>query len=335
MHYESRANMGSAGHSSSSGHGLSIKGLVKIHPGPVCALRGVDLDIPEGMFGLLGPNGAGKSTFMNIVAGLIEPTAGKVLLDGTDVVENPRFMRERLGYLPQDFGFYPDLTGRAMLEFLLKMKGVSGPKGRRALADELLERVNLTGAATRKVGGYSGGMRQRLGLAQAIAGNPRVLIVDEPTAGLDPEERQRFYRLLAEMSAGRVVLLSTHIVDDVSTLCPRLAVIRSGEVVADTTPGAARLAVDGLIFEGFVADAELPAFAKEHRVISAVLNEGRNNRVRVFCASGTSAPAGFHRSAGTLEDAYLVLMRCPPHEVPPALSRAVPIGESAFAGGAA
>ena len=311
--------------------GLSIQGLVKIHPGPVCALRGVDLEIPDGMFGLLGPNGAGKSTFMNIVAGLVEPTAGKVILDGVDVVAEPRHMRERLGYLPQDFGFYPDQTGRAMLEFLLKMKGVDGPKGRRALADELLDRVNLSGAAKRKVGGYSGGMRQRLGLAQAIAGNPRVLIVDEPTAGLDPEERQRFYRLLAEMSAGRVVLLSTHIVDDVSTLCPRLAVIRSGEVVADTTPTAARDAVDGLVFEGFVADAALPAFAKEHRVISAVLNEGRNNRVRVFCANGRSAPAGFQRSQGTLEDAYLVLMRCPLDEVPPVLSRAAP----ALAGGAA
>ena len=245
---------------------LSIRGLVKIHPGPVCALRGVDLDIPEGMFGLLGPNGAGKSTFMNIVAGLIEPTAGQVHLDGVDVVAHPRYMRERLGYLPQDFGFYPDLTGRGMLEFLLKMKGVTGPKGRRALADELLERVNLTSAATRKVGGYSGGMRQRLGLAQAIAGNPRVLIVDEPTAGLDPEERQRFYRLLAEMSAGRIVLLSTHIVDDVSTLCPRLVVIHTGEVVADTTPSAARNAVDGMIYEGFVADAQLPEFGANHRV---------------------------------------------------------------------
>ncbi|MFM1868809.1 MAG: transporter ATP-binding protein [Planctomycetota bacterium] len=315
--------------------GLTIKGLVKIHPGPVCALRGVDLEIPEGMFGLLGPNGAGKSTFMNIVAGLIEPTAGKVLLDGTDVVENPRFMRERLGYLPQDFGFYPDLTGRAMLEFLLKLKGVTGPQGRRALADELLERVNLTSAAKRKVGGYSGGMRQRLGLAQAIAGNPRVLIVDEPTAGLDPEERQRFYRLLGEMSSGRVVLLSTHIVDDVSTLCPRLAVIRSGEVVANTTPSAARAAVDELIFEGFVADAALPAFAQEHRVISAVLNEGRNNRVRVFVGSDRAAPQGFARSAATLEDAYLVLMRCPSEEIPAALTRATPEFAEHAVGGAA
>jgi ABC-2 type transport system ATP-binding protein len=308
-----------------------VRGLVTIHPGPVCALRGVDLDIPEGMFGLLGPNGAGKSTFMNIVAGLIEPTAGKVYLDGVDVVEKPRYMRERLGYLPQDFGFYPDLTGRAMLEFLLKMKGVTGPHGRRALAEDLLERVNLTSAAKRKVGGYSGGMRQRLGLAQAIAGNPRVLIVDEPTAGLDPEERQRFYRLLSEMSSGRVVLLSTHIVDDVSTLCPRLAVIRSGEVVADTTPTAARSAVDGYIYEGFVADPDLPAFAQANRVISAVLNEGRNNRVRVFVAPGRVPPAGFAKSTGTLEDAYLVLMRCPSDEIPPTLMHA----SATVAGGAA
>jgi ABC-type multidrug transport system ATPase subunit len=218
-----------------------------------------------------------------------------------------------------------------MLEFLLKMKGVTGPHGRRALAEDLLERVNLTSAAKRKVGGYSGGMRQRLGLAQAIAGNPRVLIVDEPTAGLDPEERQRFYRLLSEMSSGRVVLLSTHIVDDVSTLCPRLAVIRSGEVVADTTPTAARSAVDGYIYEGFVADPDLPAFAQANRVISAVLNEGRNNRVRVFVAPGRVPPAGFAKSTGTLEDAYLVLMRCPSDEIPPTLMHA----SATVAGGAA
>jgi len=309
-----------------------LRGITKRFPG-VVANDDVNLTIRSGeVLCLVGENGAGKSTLMNVVAGLVEPTAGRVILDGTDVVADPGFMRARLGYLPQDFGFYPDLSGRAMLEFLLKMKGVSGPRGRRALADELLERVNLTSAAKRKVGGYSGGMRQRLGLAQAIAGNPRVLIVDEPTAGLDPEERQRFYRLLAEMSAGRVVLLSTHIVDDVSTLCPRLAVIRAGEVVADTTPSAGRQAVDGFIHEGFVADADLPSFAKEHRVISAVLHEGRNNRVRVFVAPGRSAPAGFAPSVGTLEDAYLVLMRCPREEIPPALARA---SAAAAVGGAA
>jgi ABC-type multidrug transport system ATPase subunit len=309
---------------STAAAGLVVKGLVKIHPGPVCALKGIDLEIPGGMFGLLGPNGAGKSTFMSIVAGLVEPTAGRVLLDGTDIVANPRFVRERLGFLPQDFGFYPELSGRAMLEFLLRLKGISGPRGRAALADALLERVNLADAAKRKVGGYSGGMRQRLGLAQAIAGDPRILIVDEPTAGLDPEERQRFYRLLAELAVGRVVLLSTHIVDDVATLCPRLAVIKSGHVVADTTPSAARESVDGLVHEGFVADADLPAFAAAHRVLSAVLVEGRTNRVRVFVPPGGTPPAGFTKSPGTLEDAYLVLMRVPDHEVPPALARSVP-----------
>ncbi|MFM8580790.1 MAG: ATP-binding cassette domain-containing protein [Planctomycetaceae bacterium] len=201
---------------------------MKVHPGPVAALRGVDLELGEGLFGLLGPNGAGKSTFMQVVAGLIEPTAGQVLLDGHDIVRDPRYMHQRLGYLPQDFGFHPDLTGVAMLELLLKLKGITAPGGRRALALELLDRVNLAHAAKRKVAGYSGGMRQRLGLAQAIAGDPRVLIVDEPTAGLDPEERHRFYRLLAEMGSRRIVILSTHIVDDVATLCPRLAVIRGG-----------------------------------------------------------------------------------------------------------
>jgi ABC-type multidrug transport system ATPase subunit len=311
---------------------ITIRNLVKIHPGPVCALRGVDIDIPEGMFGLLGPNGAGKSTFMSIVAGLVEPTAGTVTLDGHDTIADPGYMRERLGYLPQDFGFYPDLSGRAMLEFLLRMKGINGPRGRRALAMELLARVNLTAAAGRKVGGYSGGMRQRLGLAQAIAGNPRVLIVDEPTAGLDPEERQRFYRLLAEMSAGRIVLLSTHIVEDVATLCPQLAVIRSGELVAHTTPEAACRSVDGLIWEGFVDDAALPEFATSQRVLSAVLAGGRTNRVRVFAGAGMAPPAGFTRSVGTLEDAYLVLMRCAPHEVPAALARSVPESVAGTAG---
>jgi ABC-type multidrug transport system ATPase subunit len=309
--------------------GLSIQGLVKIHPGPVCALKGVDLEIPGGMFGLLGPNGAGKSTLMSIVAGLVEPTAGTVLLDGVDIVERPAYVRERLGFLPQDFGFYPELSGRAMLEFLLRLKGISGARGRREMADALLERVNLAEAATRKVGGDSGGMRQRLGLAQAIAGDPRILIVDEPTAGLDPEERQRFYRLLAELAVGRVVLLSTHIVDDVATLCPRLAVIKSGTVVADTTPTAARDSVDGLVHEGFVADADLAGFAKQHRLLSAVLVEGRTNRVRVFVPPGAVAPAGFARSPGTLEDAYLVLMRVPDHEVPPALARSAPVSTEA------
>ena len=288
---------------------LSIHNLVKIYPGPVNALQGVSLNIGEGLFGLLGPNGAGKSTLMNTLAGLLEPTSGSVTLDSADIVKDPRIVRRQLGYLPQDFGFFPDLTGLRMLELMLKLKGVDGPGGRRKIAEALLERVNLSRASKRKVSGYSGGMRQRLGLAQAIAGNPRLVIVDEPTAGLDPEERHRFYRLLAELAKNRIILLSTHIVEDVATLCPRMGVIQSGRVVADTSPSAARAAIDGHMFEGFIPDDQLDEFARNHMMTSAILSEGSTNRVRVHAPAGTGAPAGFVVSPATLEDAYLVLIR--------------------------
>jgi ABC-type multidrug transport system ATPase subunit len=286
---------------------LSIRSLVKVYPGPVAALQGIDLDVPLGMFGLLGPNGAGKSTLMRILAGLLEPTSGQVSLDGEDVLARPERLRARLGYLPQDFGFYPHLTGEQMLVHLLRLKGVSAPSGERALARELLERVNLAYAARRKVKGFSGGMRQRLGIAQAIAGDPRLLIVDEPTAGLDPEERLRFYHLLAELAEGRTVILSTHIVEDVAVLCPRFAVIRDGRLIARTTPREARAGLDGTIFEGTVAPAELPALRHERGVTQAILVEGRH-RVRVHEPSRVPPP-GFEPAIPTLEDAYLVLMR--------------------------
>jgi ABC-type multidrug transport system ATPase subunit len=286
---------------------LRIKNLVKVYPGPVTALQGVDLDLEVGMFGLLGPNGAGKSTFMRILAGLLEPTSGAVMLDGEDILSKPERVRARLGYLPQEFGFYPHLSGEQMLIHLLRLKGVEAPGGLKHLAGELLERVNLSFAAKRKVKSYSGGMRQRLGIAQAIAGNPRLLIVDEPTAGLDPEERLRFYHLLAELAEDRIVLLSTHIVEDVAVLCPQFAVIRSGRLVAKTTPRAARAAIDGAIFEGTVSPSELPDLRRSRSVTQAILVEGRH-RVRVLAPDG-SPPLGFERVTPTLEDAYLVLMR--------------------------
>jgi len=285
---------------------LSLRALIKIYPGPVTALAGIDLDVPPGMFGLLGPNGAGKTTLMRILAGLLEPTSGSVTLDGEDVVADPRRVRRRLGYLPQEFGFYPHLTGEKMLVYLLRLKGVEAPGGLDRLAAELLERVNLTSAAKRKLKSYSGGMRQRLGIAQAIAGDPRILIVDEPTAGLDPEERMRFYRLLAELAADRIVLLSTHIVEDVAVLCPRFAIIRAGRLVAETSPSAARAAIDGRIFEGRVASGDLAALRRERQVIQAVLVEGEN-RVRVHLPEG-EPPPGFRPVAATLEDAYLLRM---------------------------
>ena len=291
---------------------LQVRSLVKVYPGPVTALQGVDLDLEPGMFGLLGPNGAGKSTFMRILAGLLEPTSGAAMLDGEDILLKPERVRARLGYLPQEFGFYPHLSGEQMLIHLLRLKGVDAPGGIAKLAGELLERVNLSHAAKRKVKSYSGGMRQRLGIAQAIAGSPRLVIVDEPTAGLDPEERLRFYHLLAELAENRIVLLSTHIVEDVAVLCPQFAVIRSGRLVARTTPRAARAAIEGTIFEGTASPAELPELRRARSVTQAILVEGRH-RVRVFEPSG-SPPPGFERVAPTLEDAYLVLMRSGPPE---------------------
>jgi ABC-type multidrug transport system ATPase subunit len=286
---------------------LSIRGLVKVYPGPVAALQGVDLDVPVGMFGLLGPNGAGKSTLMRILAGLLEPTSGSVHMDGQDVLADPALVRRTLGYLPQDFGFYPHLTGEQMLRHLLVLKGVSAPQGLKSLTAELLERVNLGFAGRRTVKSYSGGMRQRLGIAQAIAGDPRLVIVDEPTAGLDPEERLRFYHLLTELAEQRTVLLSTHIVDDVAVLCPQFAVIRGGRLVARTTPRAARAALQGRIFEGVVAPADLPALRASRAVTQTLLMEGRH-RVRLYEPDG-AAPAGFEKVEPSLEDAYLVLMR--------------------------
>ena len=267
---------------------LSVRGLVKIYPGPVAALRGIDLDIPNGMFGLLGPNGAGKSTFMNILAGLLEPTAGTATLSGRDILTKPETLWPRLGYLPQEFGFYPHLSGEQMLAYLLELKGVRAPGGMKKLVANLLERVNLTFAAKRKVKGYSGGMRQRLGIAQAIAGDPELIIVDEPTAGLDPEERLRFYHLLTELAQDRIVVLSTHIVEDVAVLCPRFAVIRSGRLVALTTPRAAREAIEGRIFEGTADAAEMGDLRAKRKVTQAILVEGLWRRLDHHLAAGVA-----------------------------------------------
>ena len=286
---------------------LKIRELVKVYPGPVTALQGINLDVPPGMFGLLGPNGAGKTTLMRILAGLLEPTSGQVTLDGEDILADPQRVWRRLGYLPQDFGFYPQLTGEKMLAHLLELKGVEAPGGMKKLCAELLERVNLAHAAKRRVRTYSGGMRQRLGIAQAIAGNPRLIIVDEPTAGLDPEERLRFYRILAELAEDRIVLLSTHIVEDVAVLCPRFVVIRKGRLVAQTAPHQAQAALQGKIFEGRIAREDLEEVRERLRVTQAMLVEGRH-RVRVYEPSGV-APQGFEPVPATLEDAYLLLMQ--------------------------
>ena len=285
---------------------LRIRELVKVYPGPVTALQGVNLEIPRGMFGLLGPNGAGKTTLMRVLAGQLEPTSGQATLDGVDILEKPEEVWRQLGYLPQEFGFYPHLTGEANLRYLLRLKGI--PKGElKPLAAALLKRVNLSYAAGRKLKGYSGGMRQRLGVAQAIAGNPDLIIVDEPTAGLDPEERLNFYHLLAELAQNRTVILSTHIVEDVAVLCPNFAVIRRGKLLATTPPRGARRALQGEIFEGHVKADEVENIREHYRVVQALLVEGRH-RVRIHLADSPS-PAGFDPVEATLEDAYLLLVQ--------------------------
>jgi ABC-2 type transport system ATP-binding protein len=284
---------------------LAIQNLSKTYPGGVTALHGISMDIPHGMFGLLGPNGSGKTTLMRILAGLLEPTAGRVLLDGDDIVQHPDRIWPRLGYLPQYFGFYPALSGRAMLRHMLELKGVSHPEGMDALCEALLQRVNLAHAANRAVKTYSGGMRQRLGIAQAIAGRPDLLIVDEPTAGLDPEERTRFYQLLAELAESCTVLLSTHIVDDVAVLCPRFAVMRYGRVLTITTPRDARDALTHTMFEGQVDRLTLATLATRYVVTQAYLVEG-HHRVRIH-APNHDVPSGFNPVAPTLDDAYMLL----------------------------
>jgi ABC-type multidrug transport system ATPase subunit len=284
---------------------LEIRDLGKTYDGPVTALHDVTLDVPTGMFGLLGPNGSGKTTLMRILAGLLEPTTGHVLLDGEDITARPERVWPRLGYLPQSFGFYPNLSGVAMLRHMLELKGVTHPHGLGALSAELLERVNLAYAADRPVRTYSGGMRQRLGIAQAIAGDPALLIVDEPTVGLDPEERLRLYRLLSELAETRTVILSTHLVEDVAVLCPRFAVIRRGRLLATTSPGEARAAIADSMFEGEVGRGELVELAARFRVTQAHLVEGRN-RVRIH-ATDRIVPPGFASVPSTLEDAYLLI----------------------------
>lgn len=294
---------------------LEIRDLVKVYPGPVVALSGLSLEIPNGLFGLLGPNGAGKSTLMRILAGLLAPTSGRILKNGRDVTDRPEALKTRLGYLPQDFGFYPELSGRAMLSHLLALKGVgSGSrKDRDRAVDELLERVNLLAAAARPIRTYSGGMRQRLGIAQAIAGDPEVIIVDEPTVGLDPEERLRFFHLLADLARHRPILFSTHLVEDVAALCPRFALILSGRLVGVFSPDEARKALEGKIFAGNLDPRCLPDRPGELCLIKHSLVEGRS-LIRLFAAKGalpTELAPELVPAAPTLEDAYLVMTAAP------------------------
>jgi ABC-type multidrug transport system ATPase subunit len=286
---------------------LKINQLQKTYASGVHALQGVSLDVPPGMFGLLGPNGAGKTTLMKVLATLLEPDSGTAEMNGIDLIIDKHGTRKVLGYLPQEFGLYPTLTAEQTLHYFAKLKGVYDKKERGALVDALLERVNLAEVRRQRVGGFSGGMRQRLGIAQALIGQPQLIIVDEPTAGLDPEERIRFHNLLSE-TAGEdaVVILSTHIVADVSSLCSQLAVIRQGKILASITPQQAIDQLNNSVWEATVPREQVAALKSRHQVISSQMFGGMA-RLRVI-SKDEQPSQEFTRAAPALEDYYFDLV---------------------------
>src|SRR6187399_1590139 len=254
---------------------LSIRNLSKRYANGVQALDNVSLDIAPGMFGLLGPNGAGKSTLMRTLATLQEADSGTVKLDDIDVLREKDRVRRVLGYLPQEFGVYPKVAAWEMLDHFARLKGLTDSKQRKATVDALLERTNLTAVRKQRLGGFSGGMRQRFGIAQALLGNPKLIIVDEPTAGLDPGERVRFHNLLAEIGENVIVILSTHIVEDVSDLCSRMAIISHGRVLAEGEPSQRIANVEGKIWRRVIGKGELPRLQNGYAVISTRLTAGK------------------------------------------------------------
>jgi len=281
---------------------LTISNLSKTYSNGVRALHNVSLDIPSGMFGLLGPNGAGKSTLMRTIATLQQPDSGSVRLGDIDVLTQPDEVRKILGYLPQDFGLYPGLSAERVLDHFAELKGVANSGERRSLVHALLRQTNLWDARKKAVGGFSGGMKQRLGIAIALAGRPRLLIVDEPTAGLDPNERHRFLNLLSEIGDDVIVILSTHIVEDVRELCRRMAIINAGEVVLQGDPSEVLDDVRGHIWRKKIRKSELAEVQAAMQVISVRLVAG-DPIVHVY--SDTAPGDGFAAVEPTLEDVYL------------------------------
>ena len=285
---------------------LQIRELSKTYANGVQALKSVDLDIPKGMFGLLGPNGAGKSTLMRTIATLQDADSGSIRLDELDMLADKTAARRRLGYLPQEFGVYPKVSAEAMLDHFAVLKGVTARGERKALVEALLQQVNLWQVRKRKLGTFSGGMRQRFGIAQALIGQPSLIIVDEPTAGLDPAERNRFLNLLAEVGENVVVILSTHIVEDVTDLCPRMAIIAGGQVRLAGEPRETIRALDGRVWRKTVGKAELAGYEQAQTVLSTRLVAGQP----VIHVLADSAPdAGFKSVPADLEDVYFGELR--------------------------
>lgn len=280
---------------------LIIENLTHVYGNGVRALDEVSLTIPRGMYGLLGPNGAGKSTLMRTIATLQAPTSGHIRFDDIDVLKTPELLRRTLGYLPQDFGVYPRVSAYDMLDHMAVLKGIAHAKDRKEIVESLLVQVNLWGVRKKALAGFSGGMRQRFGIAQALIGDPCLIIVDEPTAGLDPEERNRFLNLLAEIGENVVVILSTHIVEDVSDLCPAMAIICEGRIVKEGAPADLVAQLAGRVWRKTIDKSELEAAKASRQVISTRLMGGRTV-IHILCDSDPAD--GFTAVEGGLEDVY-------------------------------
>jgi ABC-2 type transport system ATP-binding protein len=280
---------------------LIIQNLSKTYPNGTKALQDVSLTIPTGMFGLLGPNGAGKSTLMRTIATLQDADSGSVTLGDINVLEDKDTVRRVLGYLPQEFGIYPRISAVEMLDHLATLKGISNSGQRKTVVEALLNRVNLWDHRKKAVASYSGGMRQRFGIAQALLGDPKLIIVDEPTAGLDPGERNRFYNLLSEIGENVIVILSTHIVEDVRELCSNMAIINQGQVFYAGTPDAALDTLEGKIWKKSIAKGEIEAYQSQYRVISTKLVSGKP---LIHVQSDEVLGDGFVRAEPSLEDVF-------------------------------
>ncbi|MDO1559434.1 ABC transporter ATP-binding protein [Brevundimonas sp. 2R-24] len=285
---------------------LTIENLTHVYANGTKALDDVTLTIPTGMFGLLGPNGAGKSTLMRSIATLQTPTSGSIRFDDIDVIKNPDALRRTLGYLPQDFGVYPRVSAYDMLDHMAVLKGISDGKDRKATVETLLHQVNLWNVRKKALAGFSGGMRQRFGIAQALIGNPRLIIVDEPTAGLDPEERNRFLNLLAEIGENVVVILSTHIVEDVTDLCSRMAILADGRVQMEGGPQELTMRMKGRVWRKAIDKDQLEVHRETHQVISTRLLGGRTI---IHVVADENPGPGFEPVNATLEDVYFSTLR--------------------------
>jgi len=296
---------------------LELTNVTHVYGNGTRALDDVTLSIPKGMFGLLGPNGAGKSTLMRTVATLQTPTSGAVRFGEIDVLAEPERLRERLGYLPQDFGVYPRVSAYDMLDHMAVLKGIASAGERKATVETLLNQTNLWVVRKKAIAGFSGGMRQRFGIAQALIGNPELIIVDEPTAGLDPEERNRFLNLLAEIGENVVVILSTHIVEDVADLCPRMAVLAGGRIQLEGAPLDLIQQTHGTIWAKTIDREALDAYRERHEIISTRLFAGRTI---IHILSPGDPGDGFERVEGGLEDVYFSTL---------ARSRRAPVAEAA------